>query len=319
MKTNYLVEEFVNVRLGESYRLFKFGRIYKNGKVRNITPEYAAKFKLPHFKPPVKLGSHEDPTPAGGHIVGLEVRSDGLYAMPEWNDKGVQAISDGAFRYHSPEVLFDGALEDPETGGMINAPILVGDALLHTPHLGEAAALYEIEVINKEIDMEENMTIPKSFWDKFIAPLFTREPEVKEVVKTVEPEDYAATKQERDELKMKIEAQEAEVKRAARVEKFTSELKQTKADIALAELLSDLPDEKAELVMSQFKALSAQIDDSKLLGEKGTEGGEADQDPKAAFNALVLAVMKEKNIANYNAAFEVVKAEQPDLFKAWAK
>jgi hypothetical protein len=29
--------------------------------------------------------------------------------------------------------------------------------------------------------------------------------------------------------------------------------------------------------------------------------------------------MKEKKIDNYNAAFELVKASMPDLFKAWAK
>lgn len=308
------------MRAGTGFRLFPFGVIYKNGKKREITPEYAETIRLPHFKPPIKLGDHGDSAPAGGFITALEVRDDGLYAIPEWNEAGEKAMKDGAYRYHSPEILWSGALENPIDGSAINAPLIVGTALLHTPHLGEAAALYEIEVIeNKENQMEENLTFPKSFWDKFIAPLLTREPEKVEIVKEVEPEDYAATKQERDELRAKMEEQQAEAARAARVEKFTAGLKETKADITLAELLAELPDEKAEKVMSQFKALSAQIDDSNLLGEKGAEGKEPQQDPKAAFNALVLAVMKEKNITNYNAAFEVVKAEQPDLFKAWAK
>jgi hypothetical protein len=317
--TTYLIDEYVTTKAGQAYRLFPFGKIIKNGKTREITPDIASQFKLPHFKPAVKLGSHDDATPAGGHIVALEVRADGLYAIPEWNEKGEIALTDGAYRYHSPEVIWsDGAIEDPTSGAMINGPLIVGDALLHMPHLGEATALYSIEpTTTEEIPMSENVTIPQNMWDKFIAPLFAREPEVKEVVKTVEPEDYAATKIERDELKAKIEAQEAAGARKARVEKFTAELGETKADPALSDLLADLPDEKAEAIMRQFKALSEQINETVLTDERGAEGATA-EDPKAAFNAAVLALSADKKIS-YNAAFEEVKQAQPDLFLAWAK
>jgi hypothetical protein len=320
--TTYLIDEYVTTKAGQAYRLFPFGKIIKNGKTREITPDIASQFKLPHFKPAVKLGSHDDATPAGGHIVALEVRADGLYAIPEWNEKGEIALTDGAYRYHSPEVIWsDGAIEDPTSGAMINGPLIVGDALLHMPHLGEATALYSIEpTTTEEIPMSENVTIPQNMWDKFIAPLFAREPEVKEVVKTVEPEDYAATKIERDELKAKIEAQEAAGARKARVEKFTAELGETKADPALSDLLADLPDEKAEAIMRQFKALSEQINETALTGEAGVEGkGEVTtDDPKLDFNRVVVNLAEEKSI-NYNAAFEQVKSAQPDLFLAWAK
>lgn len=320
MQNSTLIQDFVTVKPGEPFRLFPFGTIYKSGKRRDITPEYARTISLPHFRAPIKLGSHEDVTPAGGFITSLEVRSDGIYAVPEWNEKGLQAIENGSFRYNSPEILWSGGLENPSDGSAINAPLILGTALLHTPHLGEATALYEVEII-KENNMEENVTFPKSFFDKFIAPWLARDPEVKEVevVKTIEPEDYAATKLERDELKAKIETQEAASLKAGRVEKFTAELKETKANVDIAELLADLPGDKAEQVMSQFKALSAQIDESNLLGEKGKEGGETEGDPKAAFNAIVLSIMAEKKIDNYNAAFEVAKASHADLFKQWAK
>jgi hypothetical protein len=109
--TTYLIDDYVATKTGTGYRLFPFGVIYKNGKRREITPEFASQFKLPHFKPPIKLGSHDDPTPAGGHIVALEVRADGLYAIPEWNEKGEISNTDGAYRYHSPEVIWnDGAI-----------------------------------------------------------------------------------------------------------------------------------------------------------------------------------------------------------------
>ena len=237
MANTYLIENFVNTRTGDPYRLFPFGKIVKGGIVHEITPDSARNFKLPHFKPPIKLGAHDDPTPAGGHIVALEVREDGLYAVPEWNDKGSQALQDGAYRYHSPEVIWeDGGLENPENGAVISGPLVLGDALLHTPHLGEATALYSVNPMEVK-DMEENMTIPKSFWDKFVAPIFAKEPEKVEVVK--EPEDYAATKIERDELKAKIEKQEAEAVRKSRVEKFDAEL-MFKLDKLLRKVLEKL-------------------------------------------------------------------------------
>jgi hypothetical protein len=249
----------------------------------------------------------------------LEVRADGLYAVPEFNDKGSQAIHDGAFRYQSPEILWDGGLENPTTGDVIRAPLIVGTALLHTPHLGEAAAMYSVEVIetNKESNQMngDTFTIPTSFYEKFIAPLLSKPAEVKEVVKVVEPEDYSAIKTQLDEYKAQVENQKAEALKKARVEKFNTELKETKADPTLAELLAELPEEKAALVMKEFKALSTQINESNLTGERGsTIDGEV-SDSKAAFNAAVLAISAEKGI-NYNAAFEQAKTAHSDLFKA---
>lgn len=164
--------------------------------------------------------------------------------------------------------------------------------------------------------MDETFKVPASFkglWDKFVASLAKAEPEKVEVI----PDEYKAAVVERDELKARIAEQAKATERKALVEKFDAELKETKADPTLAELLADVPAETAEAVMKQFKALSAQIDESKLTGEQGTEGQPVD-DPKAAFNAAVLSLSNDKKIS-YNAAFEEVKTSQPDLFKAWAK
>lgn len=328
MDNTYLYDEFVNTRTGDAYRLFPFGRVVKNGKARDITPEYAAKFKLPHFKPPIKLGSHEDVTAAGGHIIGLEVRADGLYALPEWNEKGLIAIRDGSFRYQSPEVIWDdGGLEDPSNGNFIKGPMILGDAMLHTPHLGEAAALYSVEPIieNKENTMaEETISLPKALWEEYIAPLFKRTEltaitaEAVTTVEGIEPDKFAAVEKERDEYKTKLEAIEAAKERAGRVEKFSTELKETKADPTMAELLADVPQETAEAILKQFRALSAQINETALTGEQGSEGAGV-EDPKAAFNALVVKKSAENTIS-YNAAFELVKGESPELFaQAFAK
>jgi hypothetical protein len=317
--TTYLIDSYVSTTEGNPFRIFPFGVIYKNGVKREITPEFAKQITLPHFKPPIKLSSHEDNAPAGGFIVGLEVREDGLYAIPEWNEAGLKAIQEGAYRYNSPEIMWsDGAIEDPKTGSMMSGPMILGTALLHMPHLGEATALYSIEPTQTEETMsEENITLPKSLFDKFIAPLFAKEPEVQTVEVTKEPEDYAATKLERDDLKALIEKQNTDAARKTRVEKFDAELKDTKADPALSELLADLPDEKADAIMRQFKALSEQINEAALTTEHGSEnpGGLSNDDPQAAFNAATLALTTEKGLY-YHVAFEQVKREQPDLFKA---
>lgn len=316
MDTTYLVDEYMNVKTGDAYRLFPFGRIVKNGQIRDITPEMAAQFKLPHFQPAIKLGSHDETTPAGGHIKALEVRDDGLYAIPEWNDKGDGAMRDGAYRYHSPEVIWeDGALENPADGSFINGPLIVGDALLHMPHLGEATKLYSVDKTQGVNTMDEtNISVPKNLWDAFIAPLFKKpeEPQVKI------PEDYEAAKQERDTYKAQLETTRLETEKKTRIVKYEGELKETKADPTLAELLAGLSDESAEAVMRQFKALSEQIKDSNLIGEKGVEGVSSG-DPKAEFNAAVLNIAKEKSLS-YNAAFEQAKSTHADLFKsAFAK
>lgn len=318
MDTTYLIDKYVSVKIGEPYRLFPFGKIVKGGKVRDITPEYAANFKLPHFKPPVKLGSHEDTTPAGGHIVGLELHDDGLYAIPEWNERGEQSIRDGAYRYHSPEVMWDdGGIENPETGDMIRGPLILGDALLHTPHLGEKVRLYSIG----EKEMDDTIQFPKTLFDRYIAPLFEVKPP--EVIEKV-PEDYETAKRERDEYSARLQKIEAEKKRAEHFnaivsdlqnkEKFGSMFIELKAAEEAAGMMAGMNEEHREWCMRNFSALIAQIKESNLTGEIGKPGIEQ-EDPKAAFNAAVLAVVEESKI-NYNAAFEVVKAQQPALFKS---
>lgn len=310
----YLLDKFVNVKAGEPYRLFPFGRIVKNGKSRDLTPEYAARFKLPHFKPAIKLGSHDDPTPAGGHIVALEVRADGLYAIPEYTDKGAQAVNEGAYRYHSPEVIWeDGAIEDPASGVMINGPLIIGDALLHTPHLGEAAALYATIIQENTMADNDLLTAIKDGIDKLTARLKGDE-SVTQTLPPINPEEFAAAIRERDELKTTLARQEADKVYMARVDRFSADLATIRASQELAGILAGLTDEQAEKIMQQLKALSAQVDVSSLIDEKGKEGAVGD-DPQAAFNAAVLAVAREKKI-NYTVAFEQVKQTMPDLFRA---
>ena len=92
----YLIDEYVNVTAGEPYRLFPFGKIIKGGKTREITRELAAKFKLPHFKPPIKRGSHNDDAPAGDGLNGgfsQRWRGDKPLLTGYWFNDGLAAVT----------------------------------------------------------------------------------------------------------------------------------------------------------------------------------------------------------------------------------
>lgn len=322
MNTIHLIDEYVAVTPGEPYRLLPYGRIVKNGKVRELTREIAARFKLPHFKPPIKLGSHVETTPAGGHIIGLEVRDDGLYAIPEYTDGGMATLITGGFRYHSPEIVWDGGFENPQTGELIAGPLIVGDALLHTPHLGEATALYSVEPIPGGTRMSENtVTVPVGFWEKLTARLFDPAPASEPAPTPAQPEpqeDYAAQVTELTARLQVIEAEKAQLEteraRQSRVDAYAAELKATTLheDSELFGVLADLPEDAAKVIAQRIKALSEQAKAAKLTTDIGGNGEHAT--PADKFNAALQ--LKIEAGMDRNAAVLAIGSEQPELIKA---
>lgn len=333
MDSEYAITEFVTVAPGEPFRLLPFGRLVKNGRAREITPDLARRFQLPHFRPPIKLGSHRDETPAGGHIVGLEIRADGLYAVPEYNDEGAAAMMRGAYRYHSPEIVWEGGLEDPRTGVVQEGPLIIGDALLHTPHLGEAAALYAADITQGESSMTtDTVTMPASLLDRLLArlgllpdgqpapdsppPVDAPEPAVA-LTAAVTVDQFAAVRAERDSLAARVAQMEADAARIQRVEHFAAELVGTSlaGDAELPALLAALPDEPAAELARRFRALAEQTRVAALTADVGHEGQPATGDPTAALDAAIRAEMATSKV-DYNAALLRVRAEQPDLVTA---
>ena len=317
-------DKFVSVKPGEMYRWLPFGTITKGGRKLVVDQEFAAGLKLPHFRPPIKLGSHEEFTPAGGHIVAFEVRSDGIYVQPEYNPAGERAVVEGHYRYHSAEIITRGALELPN-GERLEAPILLGDALLHTPHLGEQAALYTADV-TEEMTMSETVNIPVPLFERFMA-LFGRQPEPDPAPEPpappapVVPEEFTAqltaAQAEAEALRAKLAEREQAEALAARVAHFTTELTAVKVDTALAVVLAALPDETTAPIVTAFKALAAQVDETVLLRARGTQPAPGTEgDPRAALDAAVKAKLTETKTTDYNAALELVRAEQPALFAA---
>lgn len=326
--SEYVITEYVTVAAGEPFRLLPFGRLVKNGKTREITAEMARRFRLPHFRPPIKLGSHRDETPAGGHIVALEVREDGLYAVPEYNDEGAAAMARGAYRYHSPEIVWEGGFEDPNTGAMQEGPLIIGDALLHTPHLGESAALYtaEIDTFEGEMNMTtDTVTVPVSWLDRLLGRAQDVNPQPEQpqgnlpqaLAATVNVDEFAAVQAERNDLAAKLERLEAESARAARIERFEGELAETPLaeDAELPGLLAGLPDETAAELLRRFRALAEQARVAALTADVGHEGQPATGDPVAELDAAIRSTMKADSL-NYTQALNKLTAEQPELLKA---
>jgi len=327
----FLLDDFATVVVGEPYRLLPFGRVVKGGIKHDITPDYAAAFRLPHFKPPIKLGSHEEQTPAGGFIVGLEVRGDGLYCIPEWNAPGEKALLEGAYRYHSPEVVWDGYYEDPTTGAPIIGPLIIGDALLHTPHLGEAAALFRYETYrDKETTMEDTISVPKTLWAKFEALLKPQPVESEKLEKVVPAETFDAMVVERDALKAKIEQAEAAQKKQVEVTQLIAELQKKDGEKATygfamlelksaeeaAGILAGMTPEQREWCMRNFKAYAAQVDESKLSAKLGSSGGGASDNPVEAFDAAIRAKSAELK-TDYMTALRLVATELPELYEMY--
>jgi len=319
----FLIDQFVTVTPGEPFRLFPFGDIHKNGRTVTLTPEMARQFRLPHFKPPIKLGSHNDETPAGGHIIGLEVRGDGLYAIPEWNDSGTAAIHSGAYRYHSPEVVWEGEILDSSTGTVIPAPLILGDALLHMPALGEATAFYQVETHGGE-PMSEMTQVPTSLWDRIMDRFFSADidptPEPEPTTQTPDPQvdEYAAQLQaanaELAQYRAQIEQMEAAQQLQARVFHFAAEFAESTAvadDGDLHSILAGLDDEVADQLVQRFKALSAQIDETALTGDVGAAEGDATGPD--AIHAAVQKYQAEHNVS-YNEAIAALAIERPQLF-----
>ena len=339
IRPSLFTDRLVSVHPGEPYRLLPFGHIGRPGLNKIITPEFAKLFKLPHFKPPIKLGSHNDETPAGGHIIRLEVRDDGLYAIPEMNESGEDALDKGAYRYHSPEIIWeDEGIFDAE-GEFIPGPLILGDAFTHTPHLGEAAALYGAQVYrieknnqlleHKEVKLPEDKKTDLSLIEKLLGG------KLEEKVTNLEAERISLSEQvtklsavktdleaqvesltkERDEAVGKLEAIEADKMQAEKETAVHETLDKIELDDETVTLLSGMDEEQRDKLIVKFKALHEQAKIGNIEQELGSEGGGID-DPVQAFHLAVQAKAKEANV-DYAKALELVQSEKPDLFKAY--
>jgi len=334
VKPSLFTEDFVITHPGEPYRLLPFGKIGRPGLDKNITPEFARLFKLPHFKPPIKLGSHEETTPAGGHIIGLEVRDDGLYAIPEMNEAGSTSLINGDFRYHSPEIIWEDEGIFDTQGNYIAGPLILGDAMLHTPHLGEAASLYGIQIYKIDQTKEVKLSEPTKDIGLFEKLLGGKENEVtrleaekadisEQVTKlSAEKADLQNRLEkltaEHDEIVSKFEAIQAKEEQSQKEGIVRDALGDIELEDDIITMLSEMPDEHREKLITKFKALHEQ---AKIGGdveeELGSTAGGID-DPAMALSIAIKHKADEEKI-NYLEAQAKLLKEKPELFEAYNK
>jgi hypothetical protein len=332
----YLVDSFGTLSFtGDnsiSVRLFPFGQVVKNGRKTLINEAYAKRFTLPHFKPPMKLGSHADNAAGGGLIDSLEVREDGLYALINTTSKGMKVLQDKDYGYHSPEVIWDeGWLEDPTNGEKIKGPLIIGMALLHTPHLGEAAALFSVEpTINDnggDEDMEGNEELQVSLSAiERIANLFRRDGGlVEDASETIEETpgdrvDFEAQAIEARGEVARLTARLSDMERTqqfgVRVQHFATVLANESEEIH--ELLAGLDEEVSERIASRFSALYAQMGQG-IDESVGGAGAEDDSNTGAAAIDRAVKARMEKNGMSYVDAFSAFRAEHPEVVDAYLK
>ena len=171
----------------------------------------------------------------------------------------------------------------------------------------------------------DNVQIPVTLWEKFLAALHIGglepvEPAPAPVKPSADepaiPEEFKARLAEAEAYKAEIEAMKAEQAKKARLEAFGAELQSTKysGNTEAAELLAGMTEEQSGKVLEYIKALSAQIDESKLTGEVGSAAPGAVVEGEEAINAAVKAEMEASKVG-YVQAFEAIRARNPELFK----
>lgn len=134
-----------------------------------IGPTEIAKF-VENFKAKVRLDlpitAGHDNGMSGGELPAIAWFTDlidrgvnGLYAVVKWTAEGQKLLTEGAFKYFSPE--FYEQYEDPETRQKYDY-VLVGGALTNKPYFKElepVIAFSEPRLINKKEKFNESMTL----------------------------------------------------------------------------------------------------------------------------------------------------------------
>jgi len=127
------------------YPVLPCGQYVRKGMKFEITPEKVSQFVanfnagIPN-RPPVTNIEHESQHGAVGWVKTLiDKGAEGLYALIDWTEKGLQLLREESFRYLSPEVYWTG-YED--TDGKLHDNVFFGLALTNYPWFGERLALY---------------------------------------------------------------------------------------------------------------------------------------------------------------------------------
>lgn len=177
--------------------------------------------------------------------------------------------------------------------------------------------------------MSDTVEVPKTFWDSVVT-LFQspempeKEQPEKDAPENVDVDKFEAIQSERDEYAAKLEKLEAERKREELEAEILGEFDTDEYGVAYQEMgededmvgmLAEMGDEQREWVLTQFRALSAQIEEGGLTEEHGTSGEGIDaESPREQLDAVIYQRAEEEEIS-YGAALKKIEREQPELVK----
>jgi len=145
------VEPFT-YQAGKPFRVMPLGTFKRGDRTLTITQDdlqqMAANFEggRPRWKVPVYFGhptAEQPDPPKAGNVASVEVRDDGLYAVPEYTDKGKASVEDGEYQFVSPGVLWDknGSAYVDEQGRQFDN-VIEHVALTNRPFFGQHVALF---------------------------------------------------------------------------------------------------------------------------------------------------------------------------------
>ncbi len=140
---------------GQPFRIMPMGEFQRGERkiaiVKTDLEQMAANYATgkPRWKIPIYAGHPTDKQPdppSVGYVQKLEVRDDGLYAYPEYNDDGKVMIDKGQYRYNSPGVLWskNGSTYADEQGKQ-HDNIVDHIALTNRPFFGQNTALFSAD------------------------------------------------------------------------------------------------------------------------------------------------------------------------------
>lgn len=149
---------------GEPFRIMPVGDFKRGDRELKITKDRLealaanANNGRPRWHIPLYLGhpTEQNPDPPKvGNVTKLEVRDDGLYAFPEWTGDGEKAVTDGAYQFNSPGVMWslNGSAYADEKGNKFDN-VLDHVALTNKPWFGRATALFSEPGVLEKFQLE---------------------------------------------------------------------------------------------------------------------------------------------------------------------
>jgi len=137
---------------GKPFRIFPIGDFKRGDRTIDLTKERLAEMKAnyeadrPRWKAPIYAGHPTDTQPDPpklGNVASLELKDDGLYAIPEYSDKGKELVDEESYQYVSPGVLWKlaGASYTDEEGNEFDN-VLDHVALTNRPFFGSRTAIF---------------------------------------------------------------------------------------------------------------------------------------------------------------------------------